>query len=210
MATRWIALAGAFILLALPAAAQDRAAGAPVRLRATIENVAGGTMTVKTEFGVTNRVDLTEKTQISGVAARQLSDIKPHDFIGVTAMRDKNGVLHATEIHIFPEQLRGVGEGHHGWDKGPESSMTNAAVAGIVSSADGKVFTMDYTEKPSGQHGQVKIDITPNVPIVTFVPGDKSLLTPGAHVVMFVRKNDDGTYTALNVIAEKDGVKPPM
>lgn len=210
MATRFIALTSAFVLLALPILAQDRGASAPVRLRATIENVAGGTMTVKTEFGVINRVDLTAKTQISGVAARKLSDIKPNDFIGVTAMRDKSGVLHATEVHIFPAKLRGAGEGHYGWDKGPESSMTNAAVAGIVSSADGKVFTMDYKEKPSGQHGEVKIDITPNVPIVTFVPGDKSLLKPGAHVVMFARKNDDGTYAALNVIAETDGVKPPM
>lgn len=210
MAIRFLALASGLMLLAMPALAQDRGAGAPVRLRATIENVAGGTATVKTEFGVTNRVDLTQKTQISGVAARKLSDIKPNDFIGVTAMRDKAGVLHATEVHIFPEQLRGAGEGHRGWDKGPESSMTNAAVAGIVSSKDGKVFTMDYTEKPSGQHGEVKIDLTPNIPIVAFVPGDKSLLKPGAHVVMFARKNDDGTYTALNIIAEKDGVKPPM
>jgi hypothetical protein len=209
-----LAFAGALILAALPVLAQDnardRGAGAPVPLRATVENFAGGTATVRTEFGVTARVDLTQKTKISGVVARKLSDIKPNEFIGVTAMRDKDGVLHATEVHIFPDKLRGVGEGHYGADKGPESSMTNAAVAGIVNSANGKVFTMDYKEKPSGQHGQVKIDIAPNTPIVAFVPGDESLLKPGAHVMMFVRKKDDGTYTALNIIAEKDGVKPPM
>ncbi|HEX4113667.1 MAG TPA: hypothetical protein VH020_14135 [Stellaceae bacterium] len=204
--------AAAFLLTAaLPALAQDKAPPAPpTRLRATIEKVDNGTLTVKTEQGQDATVTVMPKTNISGVAARKLSDIKPNEFIGITAMNGKDGVMHATEVHIFPEPMRGAGEGHYPWDKGPDSSMTNAAVAGMVDSSDGKLFTMSYKDKKTGKTGEVKIDIGPTVPIVAFVPGDPSLLKPGAKTVMFAHKNPDGTYMALGIVAEKDGVKPPM
>jgi hypothetical protein len=196
---------------ALPAFAQDKAPPAPpTRLRALIEKADNNVLTVKTEEGQDATVTVTPKTNISGVAARKLTDIKPNEFIGVTAMNGKDGMMHATEVHIFPEQMRGAGEGHYPWDKGPDSSMTNAAVAGMVDSSDGKVFTMSYKDKKSGKTGEVKIDISPAIPIVAFVPGDASLLKPGAKTVMFAHKNPDGTFMALAIVAEKDGVKPPM
>jgi len=204
--TRFIAVAAALLLSALPALAAD---GPPTRLRATIEKVDNGTLTVKTQDGQEATVTVTPKTNIAGVAARKLGDIKANDFIGVTAMTDKAGTMHATEVHIFPEQGRGTGEGHYPWDKGPTSTMTNAAVSGMVDASDGKVFTMSYKDR-SGKTGSVKIDIGPGIPIVAFVPGDASLLKTGAKTVMFAHKNDDGTYAAMAIVAEKDGVKPPM
>ena len=205
-------LVTALMLTALPSLAQQNQppAGPPTRLRATVEKFDSGTATVRTETGATAVVAVGPKTAISGVAARQLSDIKPNEFIGITALTDKDGTMHATEVHIFPEQMRGAGEGHYPWDKGPTSTMTNAAVAGMVDSSDGKLFTMSYKDRNTGQTGQSKIDISPTIPIVAFVPGDPSLLRPGAHVVMFARKAPDGNYMALAIVAEKDGVKPPM
>lgn len=205
-------LAAALMLTTFPSLAQQNQApaGPPTRLRATIEKFDNGMATIKTQAGDTVLVAVGPKTNISGVAARQLSDIKPNDFIGITAMTDKDGMMHATEVHIFPAKMRGTGEGHYPWDKGPTSTMTNAAVAGMVDSSDGKVFTMSYKDRSSGQMDQVKIDISPTIPIVAFVPGDQSLLKPGAQVVMFARKNPDGNYMALAIVAEKDGVKPPM
>jgi hypothetical protein len=207
----WV-LATALMLTAFPALAQQNQApaGPPTRLRATVEKFDNGTATIQTQTGDTATVAVGPKTNISGVAARKLTDIKPNEFIGITALADKDGVMHATEVHIFPEQMRGAGEGHYPWDKGPTSSMTNAAVAGMVDSSDGKVFTMSYKDRATGQMGEVKIDISPSIPIIAFVPGDQSLLKPGAHVVMFARKNPDGNYMALAIVAEKDGVKPPM
>lgn len=207
------ALAGALALLtAAPSFAQDKmtAVAPPTRLRAVIEKFDSGVATVKTEKGDTATVAVGPKTNISGVAARKLSDIKADDFVGITALADKDGKMDATEVHIFPPPMRGAGEGHYPWDKGPNSSMTNAAVSGMVKSADGEVFTMSYKDKMSGTAKEVKIDVSPTIPIVAFVPGDQSLLKPGAHVVMFARKGADGNYTALAVVAEKDGVKPPM
>lgn len=212
---RILAVAAALTLAALPSFAQDKMSGGPpptppTRMRATIEKFDNGVATVQTQTGDTATVAVGPKTNISGVDARKLSDIKPNEFIGITAMADGNGVMHATEVHIFPEQMRGAGEGHYPWDKGPNSSMTNGAVAGMVDSSDGKTFTMSYKDRSTGKTSDVKIDISPAIPIVAFVPGDQTLLKPGAHVVMFARKNPDGTYLALGIVAEKDGVKPPM
>ncbi|MGH6988369.1 MAG: hypothetical protein ACREFD_12730 [Stellaceae bacterium] len=209
--TRRIVLALAACLAAsvlLPCA--GLAAGPPARLRATVEKFDHNVLTVKTEMGQVATVDVTPKTKISGVAARKLSDIKPDDYIGVTAMKAKDGSLHAIEVHIFPPPMRGVGEGHYPFDRGPTSTMTNAVVSGIVTSGNGDVFTLAYKKPKIGKPGAVKIDIGRHTPIVIFVPGDRSLLVPGARVVMFAAKKPDGTYAAFVIVAEKNGVKPPM
>ena len=203
------AIAAALVMTALSPAPSD-AAGAPTLVRATVEQFDHGTLRVKTEMGQAATVTVTPKTKISGVAARTLADIKPDDFIGVTALQGKDGTLHATEVHIFPAAMRGAGEGHHPFDRGPSSSMTNAAVSGMIKSADGEVFTLSYSDRATGKTGQVKIDIAPTVPIVALVPGDDSLLKPGAKALVFGPRNAAGGYTAFAIIAEKDGVKPPM
>lgn len=211
--TGMLLMAAAMLLAAAPSFAQDKmmsTAAPPTRLRATVEKFDNGVATIKTDAGQTAMVTVGPKTNISGVAARKLTDIKPNEFIGITALADDKGMMKATEVHIFPEQMRGAGEGHYPWDKGANSSMTNAAVAGMVDSSDGKVFTMSYKDKMSGGMKDVKIDISPDIPIVAFVPGDASLLKPGARIVAFARKTGDNAYMALAIVAEKDGVKPPM
>jgi hypothetical protein len=205
-------MAAALMLAAIPSFAEDKPAAPPApptKIRAVVEKFDSGMATVKTESGDTAMVAVGPKTKISGVAKRQLSEIKPNEFIGVTAMADKDGMMHATEIHIFPEPMRGVGEGHYPWDKGPTSSMTNGAVSGMADTTDGKTFTMTYKDK-TGKMGESKIDISPKIPIVAFVPGDMSLLKPGAHAVIYAGKNPDGSFMAFAIVAEKDGVRPPM
>jgi hypothetical protein len=209
MIARSFFIAAAVALAGLSAFAQDNKpapppGGPPVRLRAAVESFDGSKLVVKAADGQETTVAVPADARIGAVAKRDLGDIKPHDYIGVTAIPGKDGMLHATEVHIFPEAMRGAGEGHRTWDRGPDSTMTNAAVSGMVDSSDGKSVTLTYKD------GETKIDISPNVPIVTFIPGDPSLLKPGAATVIFARKNPDGTLTAVNITAEKDGVKPPM
>lgn len=209
----FLALAALLLLVVVPSVAQASASAGPripVRIRATIEKFDNKMLTVKTEEGDELTLAVTPKTNISGVTARKLTDIKPNDFIGVTAMEGTDKKLHATEVHIFPEAMRGTGEGQHPLDKGPESSMTNAAVAGMVDSADGKTFTLRYNNRVTGTVSSTDIDISPTIPVVAFTPADPSLLQPGAHTVMFVLKEEDGDLIALKIVAEKDGVRPPM
>jgi hypothetical protein len=208
-----IFLAVAALLLVVPSIAQASASVGPrmpVRIHATIEKFDNNILTVKTEEGGELTLAITPKTNIFSVIPRKLTDIKPNDFIGVTAMEGTDKKLHATEVHIFPEAMRGAGEGHYPWDKGPESSMTNAVVAGMVDSTGGKTFTLRYNSRNTGTVSSTDIDISPAIAVVAFTPADPSLLQPGAHTVIIVLKEEDGDVIALNIVAEKDGVRPPM
>jgi hypothetical protein len=64
--------------------------------------------------------------------------------------------------------------------------------------------------KGKWKDGTVETIVEPDAPIVIYVPGDPSLLKPGAAVTIFALKKPDGTITSARVTAEKDGVKPPM
>jgi hypothetical protein len=146
----FLAVAALLLLVVVPSVAQASASAVPrmpVRIHGTIEKFDNKMLTVKTEKGDELTLAVTPKTNISGVTARKLTDIKPNDFIGVTAMEGTDKKLHASEVHIFPEAMRGAGEGPYPWDKGPESSMTNSSVAGMVDSTDGKTSTTT-TELP--------------------------------------------------------------
>ena len=199
-----LALTVGLILASVAATAQPaKPEGQPTRLRGTVQHVDGQSFTVLSNAKETVPVTLAEGAGILGMARRSLEDIKDGDFVGVTASAWKDGRLHATEVHIFPESMRGAGEGHYPWDF-PETTMTNATVTGVMAGGDGRTVKLIYKD------GQTAIDIAPDTPIVTLVPGDRSLLKPGAAVFVLGLKKPDGTVEAYSVAAEKDGVKPPM
>jgi hypothetical protein len=185
------------------AAPPAAAAPAPqVRLRGTVERLEGPLVTVSTPADGVVTVRLGPNVGINGVAARSLADIGDNTFVGTTALRSPDGKWNATEVHIFPEAMRGAGEGHYPWDL-PESTMTNAAVTGIATAGEGRSLKLRYAT------GEVEVTVAPTTPIVELVPGDTSLLVPGASV--FVLGMPDGdAITAFAILAEKDGVKPPM
>lgn len=176
----------------------------PTRVRGTIEKVGAESMTVKARDGRDLEIKLADNLNVSGVVNAPLSDIKPGSFIGAAALPQPDGTLKALEVLVFPESARGSGEGHYAWDLMPESTMTNATVADTVSSVSGPVLTLKYKD------GEKKIVVPPNTPIVTFVPGDRSLLKPGTAVFFSATPQPDGKLTAARVLAGKDGVVPPM
>jgi hypothetical protein len=87
---------------------------------------------------------------------------------------------------------------------GPQQSMTNATVAEVVTAPVGRTLKLKY---PGGEQ---EIDVSPDARVVEIIPGDLSLLKPGAAVAVFAAKADDGSLTARGVQVEKDGVKPLM
>ena len=204
-------LAGAALLLAvLPSGVRASAkysAQFPVRIRAIIEKFDDSRLTVKTEKGGELTLQVTPKTNIASIDMRQLIDIKPNDFVGVTAIKGTDGKLHATEVHIFPEGMRGFGVGHRG---GPERNVTNATVVGMVDSSDGKMLTLSFKSQAAGMTDSTDIDVSSLIPVVAFVPGDPNLLKPGIGTVIFLLKEADGDLIVLGIVAEKDGVEPPM
>ncbi len=178
----------------------------PVRVRGTVEAVDGGVLTVKSRDGKTTyKVKLTDNAAVRGIVKAPLTDIKTNSYIGVTGMPQADGSQKAVEIHIFPEPMRGVGEGHRPWDLVPNSTMTNATVAQMVKGVQGDEITLKYKD------GDKKIVVVPETVIVTYVPGNKDELKPGAKIfIAGANKKDDGTLEAASVSVGRDGLTPPM
>ena len=204
VARRVFGVAGFALLLATSASFAQQPA--PVRVRGTIEAVNGAVLTVKSRDGQTTyKVKLADNAAVRGVIKAALSDIKDNSFIGVTGMPQPDGSQKAVEVHIFPEALRGTGEGHRPWDLLPNSTMTNAAVAQQVKGVNGQEITLKYKD------GEKKIHVAPDTVIVTYVPGDRSELKPGAKIfIAAANKKDDGTLEASAVSVGRNGVTPPM
>jgi uncharacterized protein Veg len=177
-----------------------------VRVRGTVEAADGPMITVKSRDGQTSyKVKLTDNAVVRGIVKASLADIKANSFIGVTGMPQADGSQKAVEIHVFPEAMRGTAEGFRQWDLMPNSTMTNATVAQMVKGVAGDEITLKYKD------GEKKIIVAPDVVIVTYVPGDKSELKPGAKIfIAAANKKDDGTLEAAAVSVGRDGITPPM
>jgi hypothetical protein len=177
----------------------------PIRVRGTIIAFDRNELQVKSREGQDVKVQMTDTTKVNILSPIKLGDIKEGSFVGVTALQNGPGnSLQALEVHLFPEALRGTGEGHYAWDLEPGSSMTNANVDAIVNINDGKELVLSY------KGGNQKIIVPQGVPLVTFVPSDKSQLIPGAKVLVIAQRGEDGALTALRISVGKDGMKPPM
>jgi hypothetical protein len=175
-----------------------------VRVRGTIEKVDGNTLTLKSTDGAEVKLTLTENALIVAVVKATLADIKEGTFLGSAAMPQPDGSQKALEVHIFPEQMRGTGEGHRPYAPVPNSTMTNGSAAGAtVSGVDGSTLTVKYKD------GEKKIIGPPNVPIVRYEIGGKGDLKPGAKfTVLAATKKPDGTLEAARINVGRDGVTP--
>ena len=198
-------LIAAIVLTAVSAVAMAQApANPPVRVRGVVEKLDGNNLTVKQRNGQTVNIKLADNFVVMGVAKASMADIQNNKFIGTTTVGERDGALIAEEIHIFPENMRGTGEGHYDWDLRPNSKMTNANVANISSMGKDKVMTVQY------KGGEKKVLVPENAVVVAFQPTDKSELKPGAQIFSVTQKQPDGTLTAARVNVGLKGQVPPM
>jgi hypothetical protein len=194
--------AGVALLLVVATASASWAQQPPVRVRGEIVKVDGNTLVIKSREGSDVTVKLNDNARVSGVIKASLSDIKPGSYIGTSALPQPDGSQRALHVHIFPEALRGVAEGHTPYDVQPGSTMTNATVAEV---ADAQSLLLKYKD------GEKKIVIPSGTPIVTYVPGKMDELKPGAKIIiMAAQKQPDGTLTAGSIGVGRDGMTPPM
>ena len=176
-----------------------------VRVRGSIERVEGPVYVIKSRDGAELKVTLTDNALVVAIAKASLADIKPGQFVGSTGMPQPDGSQKAIEVHIFPEAMRGTGEGHYPWDLQADSTMTNANIEESVAGVDGQTLTLKY------KGGEKKIIVTPQTAIVTYNPGDKSELKPGAKIFIgAAKKQPDGTLQTPRINYGKDGLTPPM
>jgi hypothetical protein len=195
----------ALLIAAVSAAAVAQApANPPVRIRGTVEKIEGTNLTIKANNGQSMSVKLADNYTVMGVAKAGLADVSSGKFIGTTTVGERNGALVALEVHIFPENMRGTGEGHYDWDLRPESKMTNANVANVTSMGKDRVLTVQY------KGGEKKVLIPENAVIVSFTPTERSELKPGAKVFVNSQRQPDGSLIAPRVNVGLHGQVPPM
>lgn len=176
---------------------------APIRLRGVVERIDSDSITFKERRGETLKIAMPPNLNITEVYPIKMTDIQENSFIGTATLTNSSGRLEALEVLVFPEAMRGTGEGHYSWDLMPGSMMTNANVSQLKSIGSGRELKLDY------KGGSQVVFVPENTPIVTFRPGSLALLVPQANAILTVIEKD-GQPQLTRVTVGKDGFKPPM
>ena len=176
----------------------------PSRVRGTIEGVDGDVISVKSRSGEDVKLHMTPDMKVVGIIKISLAEIKVGSFVGATTVPGPDGAQNAVEVHVFPEAMRGTGEGSRPYDLRPNSTMTNATVAESVAGNDGHTLTVKYKD------GEKKVVVGPDTPVVTYVAADKSDLKAGAKVIASMKQLPDGSFETNRVSVGRDGLTPPM
>jgi hypothetical protein len=192
------ALSFALVCAASPASAQET-----VRIRGTVERIEGPVYVVKNRDGTELKLTVTDNPLFVAIAPATMADIKPGMFVGSAGMMQADGTQKAIEVHIFPESMRGTGEGHYDWDLKPQSKMTNGNVEQTVAGVDGPMLSVKYKD------GEKKLQVTPETVVVTYVMGSKEEIKPGTRIfVAAAKKQPDGTLQTPRITYGRNGAGP--
>src|SRR6201991_1175293 len=88
----------------------------PSRVRGAIEAVEGDVLDVKSRSGEDFKLHMAADMKVLGLIKISLADIKVGSFIGATTVPGPDGANNAIEVHLFPEDMRGTGEGSRPFD----------------------------------------------------------------------------------------------
>jgi hypothetical protein len=139
-------------------------------VRGTVDSFNGKTLAIKTDTGMVVSLPVTPSTHFAIVLKRRFDQLKPDDYLGVTAVPGTDGHLRAEEIHTIP--LRGMGEGQYPWPHHPDNvaaapatpgSMTNGTLmrmraAPADSATNGTVATAGASQLTLNYHGAAMVD----------------------------------------------------
>ena len=173
-----------------------------VRLRGTLESVSDAQLVLRQRNGDRVELAVAPDMTVTEVYPVALADVKPGTFIGVGALPQDDGTQRAIAVTLFPEAMRGTGEGHYPFDFMPNSTMTNATVAEVAGAEGGERLRLRY---PGGEK---IIVVPPGTPIVSLRPADRSLLVPGGAVAVTAQEIQ-GKPSAVRVSAGRNGFAPP-
>lgn len=199
-----LALLGLIAALLLPGPQMANAQPAGPRVRGTIESVNGQILIVKARDGTNVVMRMAGNVRLTGVVPISRDEVTAGAYIGVTSVRAEDGTDRATEVHVFPEAMRGTGEGSQPWDSVPNSTMTNGGLAKTVTGNDGQVLTVTY------KGGEKQVVLTPQTVVVTFVPAERGDIRVGAKIIAATSRAADGALEVTRISVGRDGLTPPM
>jgi hypothetical protein len=219
-------LVSLFLCVCVVAGGLARAQTPASRIRGVVVSVSGSTLQLKADSGQTLAVKLADHYTVSARSHADVTKIAPGAFLGTTAVPGPDGTLTAVAVHVFPESMRGTGEGHRPMDAEPGSTMTDATVASVTvgprpPSAAGRTMTNATVAALTGDDkerrmtlryrgGEKVVAIPKGTPIVMVEAGDPSMLVPGAHVVVSGVQQNDGSLLAERITVGKEGLIPPL
>jgi hypothetical protein len=161
-------------MLATPALAQM--GGNNFAMNGTVQSVDAKSIAVKTAEGTVETLALAPNVMVAQNKPAKLTDIKPNDFVASAAVRKEDGKLHSTELRIFPEAMRGMGEGQRPMNDERQQTMTNATVTGTAIVGGSNNIKVKF---PGGESEMI---LDPGVPVTMIVTAQLSAVTPGAKV----------------------------
>ena len=194
----WRVLAAFIVLTSMDLPAAQAQVERAARVVGTIERLDGKDMVVKTARS-NETVRIAPAATVFALVKASLADIRPGVFVGVGAMPQPDGSQRAIRVVIFPESMRGLGEGHRPWDR-PGTTMTNATVETAVTDVDGQVLTVRYTG------GEKKIVVRPDALVTTYVAADAADLKPGARVTVTGAPGAGGELEARRIVIDRTAV----
>lgn len=181
-------------LIAFTAAAQAQS-DSVINLVGTVEKVDATSISVQSETGgAVRNFSLAPNLLVVQNKPVTLADIRPNDFVASAAVRGKDGKLHSTELRIFPEAMRGIGEGQHPMNDARQQTMTNATVTGAAIVNGSNDLRVTYAG------GESELVVDPGVPITRIEPVSIGLVHPGTKVrLQGVRTADGGSVRRIAV-----------
>ena len=216
-----------FVLsLSWPLAAVTASAQTPVlKISGDVVLLDGPNLELRSSSGEKLAIRLSDKVRLSARSPAGAGVIQPGAYVGTTAVPQPDGTLLASEVHVFPESLRGTGEGHRPMASEPGSAaattMTNATVTGVSGGNTGNTMTNATVSSVapgeralrmtlSYKGGEKTVVVPEGIPIVMTETADRTSLVPGAHIVAYVAKQPDGTLLSERVSVGKNGYVPPL
>lgn len=216
--TRRLALATLLLVVAGLAGAQT-----PVpaqRVRGQLVSLQGNDLQMRADNGQSLKIQLTDNYRLSAVSRGDLSKIVAGAYVGVAAMPQPDGTLKAIDLRVFPESMRGTGEGHRPMDVSAGSTMTNATISSIdtpnvrtmTNATVSEVANGDQSRKITVKYasGEKVVLVQPDTPVLMIESADKSMLVSGARIVVNVLTQGDGSLTADRVTVGINGAVPPL
>lgn len=180
-------LLGSFIaLLAVPAMAQGNNA---INVFGSVQSIDATSIAVKNDDGgEVQTFKLAPNVLYIQQSPAKLTDIKSDDFVASAAVRKDDGKLHSTELRIFSQKMRGLGEGQRPMNDARNQTMTNATVTGTVIVNGSNVMHVKF---PGGE-SELVLDPDPNIPVFKFTDADKDIVKTGGHVRVQGVRNAQG------------------
>ena len=181
-----IPLMAAFVLAA-PALSQE------TRLQGTIETIDAESLTIKKPDGASAAVTLAGDTAVFVNQPSSLDAIKPGDCVASTTVKTEDGKMHSKELRIFPEALRGLGDGARPMDA-PNTTMINAGVSEVVAAPDGQLLKVKYKD------GTAEFVVDAQTTVSAIVAAEIDALKQGSRVFLLASNGANGELIAKRII----------